>query len=283
MFTNPAEALVNNATNSAANASLNIIKRMFNEALNILLHGLAVFSDPLFRKDLGERYLNPIALLGVLGLFLISGVLTWYLGTALTAFALLYFGFLDSAGTALGNNHILCAITFFGYGISLFGAIYCDRRAAIMRHIERQPTHSYSLGEPRLKRPEEIRIEIGLFVYFLITAAPLAAVFLASLVASFMQEKNQEAVIYNRYLDVVDATIENDQLETAMIGISPVKNTHLYKQLPTDLPDHLRKSIAAANAKNTVRGVTQAPRAMALAPAAPTKTVAAVSPPAATT
>ena len=138
-----------------------------------------------------------------------------------------------------------------------------DIRAAKCRHIEGAPQHSFSRGELRFGKIDTIIVKIGLFVFFLLAATPLAAVFLASLWACFVQEHVQAAIVYGRYLDAVDSMIETEQLETALLGVTPAKNTYLYKQLPRNLPDGLRKNIAAANARNTVQSLSQRPRTAA--------------------
>jgi hypothetical protein len=52
-------------------------------------------------------------------------------------------------------------------------------------------------------------------------------------------------MVYGRYLDAVDSMIETEQLETALLWVSPIKTTYFYKQLPRNLPDGLGKNIAA--------------------------------------
>jgi hypothetical protein len=51
--------------------------------------GIAVFSDPLFRKNLGERYLNPFSLMGLGLLWLIALTLSWPFGLSITGMVII--------------------------------------------------------------------------------------------------------------------------------------------------------------------------------------------------
>jgi hypothetical protein len=251
-LTNPAESLLNEANKSFSNATINNVKQIFSVIATLLLRGLAVFSNPLFRKNLGERYLNPFALLGVGGLWLLALILSWPFGMSITALII-------TRGSVSGT-HWVSMLTVLAYAGAWIHFIRADLQAAIQRHTEGRPTHSYSFGEARLSKEEDLLAKFGLFGLFLLAAAPLAFAYIASLGASYMQGKFQEAELYGRYLDAVDAMIETEQLESALLGVTPVSNTHLIKPLSNNLPDSIRKNVAAAAAGNVARGLAQPPQ-----------------------
>jgi hypothetical protein len=258
-FNNPTETLFNEANKNLANAAIHGFKQMAATMANLCLRGAAIFSDPLFRKNLGERFLSPFSMLGLWAVWLLTLWLSWFYGMAFTAYALRYFkmsGLADSAS----QLHWISVVALLGYGIAVRVSISNDLKAALRRHLEGRPTHTYSFGEPRFGTGQEIRVKIGLFILLLLAAAPLAAVYLASLYFSFLAGKLQEIEMYGRYLDTIDAMIETEQLETALLGVTPVGNTQLIKPLSARLPDSLRKNIAAAAARNTVMGLARPPK-----------------------
>ena len=56
----------------------------------------------------------------------------------------------------------------------------------------------------------------------------------------------QQAAIYSRYLDALDARIEQEYLENAILGKCPTEITQLHKPLSTAMNEDLRRNIAAA-------------------------------------
>ncbi len=252
-FNDPTEVLYNEANKSMANSAINMVKQMAASLANLLVRGIAIFSDPLFRKNLGERYLNIFALMGVGLVWFLVLIASWPFGLSIT-------GMIITRGN-VATTHWVSMLVILAYGGTLIHLIKNDAKAAIRRHAESRPTHSYSYGQARLSIEEEYLVKVGLFVVFLFFAAPLAFVFLASIGASYLQGKLQAVELYGRYLDAIDAMIETEQLETALLGITPVGNTQLVKPLSGDLPDSLRKNIAAAAARNTVTGLAKLPQA----------------------
>ncbi len=257
-FNDPTETLFNEVNKSMANSAINIVKQTVAMLMNLVARGIAVFSDPLFRTNLGERYLNPLSMMGVGLLWLIALALSWPFGLSIT-------GMVITRGN-ITSTHWVSMLVILAYGGTLIHLINKDLKAAVRRHAEGCPKHSYSYGEARLSTEEEYLVKIGLFAVFLFFAAPLAFVFLASIGASYMQGKLQAAVLYGRYLDAIDAMIETEQLETALLGVTPVSNTQVISPLSANLPDSLRKNIAAAAAGNVVRGLAKPPQ-----PVTPTK------------
>jgi hypothetical protein len=70
----------------------------------------------------------------------------------------------------------------------------------------------------------------------------------------------QQAAIYARYLDALDAKIEQEYLEDAILGQCPTEITQLAKPLPPDMNPELRTNIAAAAVGKPAKIVAKAPK-----------------------
>jgi hypothetical protein len=75
---------------------------------------------------------------------------------------------------------------------------------------------------------------------------PAGILFVASISMSAKLAGEQQAAIYARYLDALDAKIEQEYLEKAILGKCPAEITQLHKPLPAAMNADLRENIAAA-------------------------------------
>jgi len=104
----------------------------------------------------------------------------------------------------------------------------------------------------------------------LLVLAPVTGVaFIASMAVSANLVAQQQAALHDRYLDALDAQIEGEFLQDAILGKCPPEITYLYKPLPSTLKPELREDIAAAAVGKPVKIVAQAPKATR-PPATPT-------------
>jgi hypothetical protein len=99
-----------------------------------------------------------------------------------------------------------------------------------------------------------------ILVVLLFTAPIMALAFLVSMATSITQAAQQQAALYERYLDALDAQIEGEFLQEAILGKCPPEITNLYKPLPASLKPELRENIAAAAVGKPVNIVARPPK-----------------------
>jgi hypothetical protein len=220
---------------------------------------LSTASEPLFRKDMGERYL-PAGNLQ-------CGCLIWILATAIA----LCFPSCRSAAA------ILCKALHWGSLASVFqfwlftlatGAMlasanfaYGNESIALMAKYRADGTayHTMSRGIPRWGENQTL-VAIGITAVLFLFDLPAGILFLASCGMSAKLAAEQQAAIYARYLDALDAKIEQEYLESAILGQCPTEITQLHKPLPPDMNADLRANIAAAAVGKPAKIVAKAPK-----------------------
>ena len=94
---------------------------------------------------------------------------------------------------------------------------------------------------------------------------PAGILFAVSCAVSAKLASEQEAAIYARYLDALDQKIEQEYLESAILGKSPTEITQLTKPLPAHMNADLRNNIAAAAVGRSVKIVAKGPKAASAA------------------
>lgn len=213
-----------------------------------LLKAFATASEPFVRVNMGQRYLDSGAITG--------GVALWFLAAIVSG----------SVGAVYANR--LVAATISGIVLLFFvGLAGQDRKSAIQRHFDGSPRHSMSRGQPRSSDPaNQFLLNFGLALALALFATPAAAVFIISRIMSALAEAKQQEAILSRYFDAIDAKIEAEQLETALLGQTPPENTFLYKSLPPVYPDGMRRDIASAAASSTLQVLTRGPKPPPAAP-----------------
>jgi len=227
-----------------------------------IMKGLAIASEPFFRVNMGQRYLDSGARTTGLVLWLAAAVLSFFFGGLCTQWTanLLRQEWLWNFAAAYGQ--------YVPLGIGLgFGAIFLllaasDQNTALLRHFDGgTPRHSMSRGEPRIKdKTTQEFVVVLMALFFLAFAMPVGFLFCVSRVFCGLSEAKQQEAIFTRYLDAIDAQIEAEQLESALLGNSPPENTYLYKPLPEKFQGDLRTNIAAAAVGRPVKIVAQGPR-----------------------
>ena len=138
--------------------------------------------------------------------------------------------------TILVGGALVCFHFQFGVENSKLMARYRDESAAY---------HTQSRGVPRWDDFPMMPLLIiaALFLFDL----PAGILFLISMGMSAKIAAEQQAAIYSRViLDALDAKIEQEYLENAILGKCPAEITQLHKPLPQSLNADLRKNIAAA-------------------------------------
>jgi hypothetical protein len=204
---------------------------------------ISTASEPLLRKNMGERYLSPDAVGG--------GATLWFLATVV---ATLFPDFRSVAPFLLNLAHLgRFAGTFqewpatwtFGGALIFIHIKLGIANSALMGAYRAMgtPYHSQSRGIPRWGSPLVPILIIGLLFLF---DLPAGILFVISIGMSAKLAGEQQAAIYARYLDALDQRIEKEYLEDAMLGKCPVEITQLHRPISSALDADLRKNIAAA-------------------------------------
>jgi hypothetical protein len=251
------EAMLNNALSTLAKKTAASFWGNFKRLLSTA-------SEPLLRKEMGERYLSAEAGAG--------GVIIWTLSTLLA----LYVPELRSvAPTILESFHWYALARLFTHwestlavgGLLVFLSFKFSKESLSLMTKYRADGlahHTQSRGVPRWDNfpMMPLWIIVALFLFDL----PAGILFVASMGMSSKIAAEQQAAIYARYLDALDAKIEQEYLENAILGKCPAEITQLHKPLSAALNEDLRKNIAAAAVGKSVKIVTKEPRKGAPAP-----------------
>lgn len=244
------------------NALSSLTKKTASTAWGKFKKQLATASEPIFRKDMGERYLSSANLYG--------GCLIWALTTlaALSSPSLRSPAFIvskmmewDNWAQMVQSWPFACITLAIGGALTFFNFTFGIESVMLMRRYRDAGTayHSMSRGTPRWG-------EVQVFVMIFITLAlflfdmPAGILFFVSICMSGKLAMEQQEAIYNRYLDALDTKIEQEYLEDAILGQCPTQITQLTHPLPPDLNSDLRTNIAAAAVGKPIKMMAQAPK-----------------------
>lgn len=220
---------------------------------------LSTASEPLLRKDMGERYLDSGKLVG--------GCLIWLVGTLIA----LYIPLARSAAAVMceviGWNGLAHLFEFWPLTLATGGAlVFLNYRFGIESiaqmakyRAEGAAYHTMSRGIPRWGN-DTAKVTLGITAALFLFDLPAGILFLASCGMSAKLASEQQAAIYARYLDALDAKIEQEYLEDAILGQCPTEITQLSTPLPQNMNSDLRTNIAAAAVGKPAKIVAKAPK-----------------------
>jgi len=244
------EAMLNNAISTVGKktaASLWVsFKRM-----------LATASDPFFRKDMGERYFS------LENQF--SGIVVWIIGTLASC------GMHAIGGGSQNKTAVLLTTACLGTGFALVALHWIWGRESLskMRQFREQGEAYHSMSRGTLRWGNSSIVILMVATLVLLICNLFSAIFLViSYAMSAKLAAEQDAAIYGRYLDALDAQIEKEFLEKAILGKCPAEVTQLNKPLPADMNADLRENIAAAAVGKPVKIFAGKPRTGAPTPTA---------------
>ncbi|HZQ48499.1 MAG TPA: hypothetical protein VFC07_15895 [Verrucomicrobiae bacterium] len=192
----------------------------------------ATATDPFFRKNMGERYFTP-------GRAFVSAVGWWtVLILTFAHFAILY-------GNTPPTFKLLGTIALpFAYLVMAVIQLRLIRR----RQQNGEIWHSRSKGESIFGWENPIRdavIEVVVFILLCFVSYIPAAFFAFSRLLGYAGDALALAMLYNRYLDIQDARIEADFMETALRdGFPPSRTAGLFRPLPRSFKGERRSNIA---------------------------------------
>jgi hypothetical protein len=251
------EALYDNALNSLTKKTAASVWGKFKRVLSTA-------SQPFFRKDMGERYLSSGSLSG--------GAMLWGIATCI---ALALPGVRSAAAylcAFAGLYHLAYLVhhwllTLLAGGALVFFHIKFGRESiALMGKYRADGTayHTQSRGTPRWGK-NGFAAGSAITFALLMFDMPAGILFAVSCAISAKLASEQEAAIYARYLDALDQKIEQEYLESAILGKSPTEITQLTKPLPAHMNADLRNNIAAAAVGRSVKIVAKGPKAASAA------------------
>lgn len=246
------EAMLNNAVS-------NFTKKAAATVWGKFKRQLSTASEPFLRKNMGERYLSRDALIG--------GAAIWFWATV----AALAFSDIRSVGAFISyipalhrlghwmNNFVPTILV--GGALSLFHFRFASENTRLMAkyRAESKPYHTQSRGVPRWEG-NLVFMPLGIVAVLILFDLPAAILFVFSCIMSAKIASEQQEAIYARYLDALDARIEKEYLEDAILGKCPTEITQLHKPLPESLTADLRQNIAAAAVGKQVEILAQGPR-----------------------
>jgi hypothetical protein len=250
LMENP-KAMLDNAisgiTQKAATSLWADFKRLFANAA----------TDIFFRKDMGERYFSGESLIG--------GVALWIIGTA--ASTIFYFSFSALLGSQAFAGLLILGCLSTGSSLVVSQCILGWENIVKMAKYRADGLayHTRSRGIPRWGN-KTILVLIGMVIVLLVFNIVSAVFFIASCAMSAKLAAEQDAAIYARYLDALDRKIEQEYLESAILGKCPTEITQLSRPLPAGMKAELRTNIAAAAVGKPVTIVAKGPSRAATAP-----------------
>jgi hypothetical protein len=226
-----------NAVNSFTK---NTTQRLMRNAGQSLKTMLAIATEPFFRRELGERTTTTGPAGGVLwfGVLMVSPLPGFVIGT--------WYGYI-SAGVSLAL--LLLYIRLLRQN---------DRKLDEYR-LKRVEYHSRSRGRRRFEDHDRL-IRITAALVILLTSPIAGIAFIASMAISAKLAAEQQAEIYSKYLDQLDAKIEAKFMKDALLGKCAPEITYLYKPLPYSYDEEMREDIAEAWVGGIPKNVAQPPR-----------------------
>ena len=197
----------------------------------------ATATDPFFRKNMGERYFTSpravVSLIGWLVMFFVAKTSN-NIG-------------MDLYGNITPPNHLVKAVgivILLAYGVMAGYNLYTTyqrRRTGLY-------WHSKSRGESVFGYESKIRdllVEVLVFVGLMYVSKIYGAFFLLSRLMGYAAEAAGNAAFYNRYLDIMDAKIEAENMEAALRdGLVPSKVGGFDRRLPAGYTTEQRANIA---------------------------------------
>jgi len=194
----------------------------------------ATATDPFFRKNMGERYFTPIRVV-----ISTAGWFALFQGASFFRFILS-----DKQSVSFWLGYCVEFFILLAYiGASLRSLNDIKRRRASGELWHSKSRGESIFGTENTKR--DLIIEGAIFLVLMFVSIPHALFFLLSRLMSYAADAMAQAAIYNRYLDIQDATIEAEFMERVLRGgLPPRKTAGLYGPLSRSITGERRANIA---------------------------------------
>lgn len=213
--------------------------------LGILVKPLAMCTEPFFRKNFGQRYFteNTLCLSGFIWAFALFFERNFGGGEDSPAQRFLHRDNLNLLAGWSSPQHV-------GLAVLIAYCVLAFKQIAISKRRQKAGEIWYSLGRGESLFGREDRFRDVLFAAFAVVVLwflfpVLSVIFAASQATSYYLEAHQQASLYNRYLDAMDAKIEAEFLQRALDkGEPPVSTEGLYCPLPKSFQGQYRSRVA---------------------------------------
>lgn len=225
------KALEDQLAKKLGDGVLKAAKQIFMVVLIFIFASAATATDPYFRKRLGERYFTPIRAL--------MSFFAWSVVTSMTGYPYLSRHADPPARVAI----IACFVSWSYVTMALIrlGGIRKRRFAG-------EIWHSRSRGESVFGSENALRdfaIEVVITGGLCFCSYYYAAFFALSRIMGYMADAAARAEFYNRYLDIQDAKIEAQYMETALReGLAPDHTLGIFNPLSRGFKGEHRANIA---------------------------------------
>lgn len=241
----------------------NVGKKVAADITSRTYNALSKATEPIFRRNMGERYFTSAALSSSEALWFAAGLASCATGS-LPGWVCRLMG-MDQLVVLLCHFGIpaLTGIAFLYY-YSRFGKESLQSMAEY--RSEGKTYHSKSRGVPRWEESKDRSIRIRVSLALLLLAPVMGVAFIISLGISASLEQKQQTALHDRYLDMLDQQIEGELLQDALLGKCPPEVTFLYKPLSEKLSPELRENIAAAAVGKPVKIMARKAKAPAERP-----------------
>jgi len=217
-------------------------KKTAGEAWSFFKRILGTVTEPYFRKAMGERYYTP----EVFG----AGVMIWVAGTLVNCAICAFYGVTASIITIIWGCLLTWNYAHLGRQSLFLMVKYRNEGTAY---------HTRSRGTSRWGN-KEILVFIILAIVFLFMNTVFGVVFVVGYFRNLTLKAEQDEAIRSRYLDALDADIENKYLEGAALGECPTEITYLDKPIDEKWIPEVRKNMAAALVGKPVSGIARHPQ-----------------------
>lgn len=259
-FGSAVEAKINGAIASGAR---HLSQLMISAAKQMLAAG----TDPFFRREMGDRYFTAGSIQLGYGLWFVTGIASVFLWIVL--------------GMAVRTirNALIFQIPIMPVvaGITSLVILSIFRKCAFenLAHVaefrsEGKPYHSRSYGVARWEPAVEHSLHVvgGLALLALAPISGIAFFISRSMGNSLIAQ--QQAAFYERYIDAMDAKLDGELLQNALLGKCPPELTFIYKPLPETKNPQVREDVAASVVGKAIV-VAQGPKKPSATPPVPPK------------
>ncbi|MGP8233957.1 MAG: hypothetical protein ACLQVW_00885 [Limisphaerales bacterium] len=228
-----------------------IVTHVASEVGSTIKRMLAGGTEPFFRADLGERYLAHNIVSAGWALWAVTTVITCFTGSLIGLLLPYQFRALTT----------FCGVLLSAAVLGLFVKYCADNVKQLAQfRAQRKPYHSKSRGKARWNPLDEFKIRIGASVVLILFAPVTGIAFVISMFVTAGLVADQQAAIHSAYLDALDAQIEGQFMQDALLGKVPAEMTYLYQPLSEKMDSGLREDIAAAYVGKAVKMVAEPPK-----------------------
>lgn len=235
-------------------------RKAAGEGLKWFIKYLGTMTEPFFRRGMGQRYYGYGDFFPALCFWLCFGIFGYRNPREFSGFAALgHYQTFSHLRWLLYSPWIpvLAAIAMILFH-SVVGVLNVKASLDNLRTGKHQ--HSRSRGLPRWRN--EIAVFIKIEIVLVMLNWPIALLFAIGYAMNATLKSAQDDAIRSKYLDALDAALENEHLKDAALGDGPVDLTYLYHPIDPTISRETRVQMADALVGQPVKIVATGPRKM---------------------